>query len=231
MNERQKIEKIRKDLFEMADKKYADFHAGLIPNIERELIIGVRTPILRKYASDIFETDNAKAFLNILPHTYYEENNLHAFLLCKIRDIDILIKETDRFLPFINNWATCDSMRPKIFEKHKDRLFLKIKQWMKSKDTYTLRFAVEMLMIHFLSSDFSEEYPKIVAEIKSDEYYVNMMRAWYFAEALVKRYEIMLPYFYEKKLDVWTHNKAIQKAVESFRITAEQKIILKSLKI
>lgn len=231
MDKTEAIEKIRKDLFDTADKKYADFNARLIPNVERELIIGVRTPILRKYASEIFETDIAEAFINALPHKYCEENNLHAFLLCKIRDIDILIKEIDRFLPYINNWATCDAMHPKAFEKHKDRLFLKIKQWMKSEDTYTLRFAVEMLMIHFLSTDFSEEYPKLVAEIKSDEYYVNMMRAWYFAEALAKRYEITLPYFYEKKLDVWTHNKAIQKALESFRITAEQKIFLKSLKI
>ncbi len=230
MDKKEAIEKIRKDLFGMADEKYADFHAGLIPNVERELIIGVRTPILRKYASEIFETDIAKAFIEVLPHKYYEENNLHAFLLCKIRDIDILIKEIDKFLPFINNWATCDGMHPKAFEKHKDKLFLKIKQWLKSEDTYTLRFAVEMLMIHFLSSNFNEEYPKLVAEIVSDEYYVNMMRAWYFAEALAKRPESALPYFYEKKLDVWTHNKAIQKAVESFRITAEQKVILKSLK-
>ena len=224
------IEKVRQDLFLMQDKKYAEFHSKLIPNIEKSLVIGVRTPLLRKYARKLYNTDSAKLFLSVLPHKYYEENNLHAFLLQNIKDIDNLLFEIDRFLPYIDNWATCDMLRPKILKKNKEKLLLKIREWLKSDSTYAVRFAIEMLMLHFLDEDFSEEYPLIVCNIKSNEYYVNMMRAWYFAEALAKRYDAVIPYFQDKKLDSWTHGKAIQKSVESFKISKEQKEYLKSMR-
>ena len=224
------IEKVRQDLFLMQDKKYAEFHSKLIPNIEKSLVIGVRTPLLRKYARKLYNTDSAKLFLSVLPHKYYEENNLHAFLLQNIKDIDDLLFEIDRFLPYIDNWATCDMLRPKILKKHREKLLLKIHQWLKSDSTYAVRYAIEMLMLHFLDEDFSEEYPLIVCNIKSNEYYVNMMRAWYFAEALAKRYDAVIPYFQDKKLDSWTHGKAIQKSVESFKISKEQKEYLKSMR-
>ncbi len=223
-------EKILQDLFSMQDKKYADFHAKLIPNINRELVIGVRTPQLRKYASKLSETEEAKIFLSEPKHKYYEENNLHAFLIQQIKDIDILFSELDRFLPHIDNWATCDMLRPKAFSKNKDKLLTKIYQWLKSEHTYTVRYGIGMLLVHFLDDAFSPEYPKLVANIKSDEYYINMMRAWYFAEALAKKYDSILPYIQNRVLDAWTHRKAIQKAVESFRITDRQKAYLKTLK-
>ena len=224
------IEKVRQDLFLMQDKKYAEFHSKLIPNIEKSLVIGVRTPLLRKYARKLYNMDSAELFLSVLPHKYYEENNLHAFLLQNIKDIDDLLFEIDRFLPYIDNWATCDMLRPKILKKNKEKLLLKIREWLKSDSTYAVRFAIEMLMLHILDEDFSEEYPLIVCNIKSNEYYVNMMRAWYFAEALAKRYNAVIPYFQDKKLDPWTYGKAIQKSVESFKIPKEQKEYLKSMR-
>lgn len=230
MNPHENIEKIISDLFAMQDKSYAEFHSKLIPNIDKSLVIGVRTPLLRKYARKLYNTDSAELFLSVLPHKYYEENNLHAFLLQDIKDIDILLFELDRFLPYIDNWATCDMLRPKILKKKKEKLLLKIREWLKSDSTYAVRFAIEMLMLHFFDEDFSEEYPRIVCNIKSDEYYINMMRAWYFAEALAKRYDIVLPYMENRMLDGWTHIKAIQKAIESYRITDEQKIYLRTLK-
>ena len=230
MNPHENAEKIITDLFAMQDKSYAEFHSKLIPNIDKSLVIGVRTPLLRKYARKLYNTDSAEMFLSVLPHKYYEENNLHAFLLQDIKDIDILLFELDRFLPYIDNWATCDMLRPKILKKHREKLLLKIREWLKSDSTYAVRFAIEMLMLHFLDEDFSEEYPRIVCNIKSNEYYVNMMRAWYFAEALAKRYDAVIPYFQDKKLDPWTHGKAIQKSVESFKIPKEQKEYLKSMR-
>lgn len=223
-------DKIRQDLFSMQDEKYADFHAKLIPNINRDLVIGVRTPMLRRYAVELSKTEETKLFLLQLPHKYYEENNLHAFLIERIKDIDALFSELDRFLPYIDNWATCDMLRPKIFSKHKDKLILKIYQWLKSEHTYVVRYGIGMLLVHFLDDAFSPEYPKLVANIKSDEYYINMMRAWYFAEALAKQYDSILPYIQNRILDDWTHRKAIQKATESFRITDEQKAYLKTLR-
>ena len=223
-------EKVRHDLFLMQDKKYAEFHAKLIPDVKREVIIGVRVPMLRKYATEFSKKDESKLFISKLPHKHYEENNLHAFLLQNIKDIDDLLFEIDRFLPYIDNWATCDMLRPKILKKHREKLLLKIHQWLKSDSTYAVRYAIEMLMLHFLDEDFSEEYPLIVCNIKSNEYYVNMMRAWYFAEALAKRYDAVIPYFQDKKLDPWTYGKAIQKSVESFKISKEQKEYLKSMR-
>ncbi len=223
-------EKIIQDLFAMRDEKYADFHSKLMPTVERSLIIGVRVPMLRKYAKDLSKKEEAAAFLSVLPHKYYEENNLHAFLIQGISDIDLLLAELERFLPYTDNWATCDMLRPKIFAKHKDKLLERIHQWLASDHTYTVRYAIGMLLVHFLDEDFSPEYPKLVADIKSEEYYINMMRAWYFAEALAKQYDSILPYIENKVLDVWTHRKAVQKAIESFRITNEQKAYLGTLK-
>jgi len=230
MNKRTVIEKTRQDLFKMQDTKYGDFHSKLMPNISREHIIGIRTPILRKYTKELSKKEESAVFLSQLPHKYYEENNLHAFLIQEIKDIDLLFAELDRFLPYIDNWATCDMLRPKVFSKHKDRLLEKIYQWLASDHTYTVRYAIGMLLVHFLDEDFSPEYPKLVADVKSEEYYINMMRAWYFAEALAKQYDSILPYIENKVLDVWTHRKAIQKAIESFRITDEQKAYLRTLK-
>ena len=221
---------IRDRLFAMQDLKYRDFHSGLMPTVEKELVIGVRTPELRKFTKEFSKTDMAADFISILPHRYYEENNLHAFLLCTIKDFDTLITRLNEFLPFVDNWATCDMMRPKIFAKNKERLLPEIRRWMQSEEPYTVRFGIEMLMIHFLEDDFDISYAQEVAAIRSDEYYVKMMVAWYFATALAFQYEKTLPVFENNALDQWTHNKAIQKAVESYRITDEKKIYLKTLK-
>lgn len=221
---------IRDRLSEMQDLKYRDFHSKLMPTVEKELVIGVRTPELRKFAKEFSKTDMAEVFLSALPHKYYEENNLHAFLICEIKDFDRLITRLNEFLPFVDNWATCDMMRPKIFSKNKEKLLPEIEKWMSSEQPYTVRFGIEMLMIHFLGDSFDSAFPQKVAEIRSDEYYVKMMQAWYFATALAHQYEQILPFIENNVLDEWTHNKAIQKAVESYRVTAEQKEYLKKLK-
>ena len=221
---------VRDRLFALQDLKYKDFHSRLMPTIDKELVIGVRTPELRKFAKELSKTDMAEAFLGTLPHKYYEENNLHAFLLCEIKDFALLIARLNEFLPFVDNWATCDMMRPKNFAKNKEKLLPEIERWMQSAEPYTVRFGIEMLMIHFLDEDFDIKFPQSVAEIRSDEYYVKMMQAWYFATALAFQYEAVLPFIEKKALDDWTHNKAIQKAVESYRITDEQKLFLKQFK-
>ena len=222
---------LQKILFSMADEKYRDFQSKLMPTVPKEKIIGIRTPLLRKFAKDFSKTPEAKIFLENLPHEFYEENNIHAFLLEFITDFDECAAEVTKFLPFVDNWATCDSMSPKIFKKHKTELLGYIEKWLSAGDTYSVRFGIKMLMEHFLEEDFSLEYPKKVAKIKSDEYYIKMMQAWYFATALAKQYEAVLPFIENQKLEKWVHNKAIQKSVESFRITAEQKEYLKNLKI
>lgn len=216
-------------LKEISDEKYKKFTAGLIPNVSSDTIMGVRTPALRDFAKGL-NRDTAEVFLKELPHRFYEENNLHAFLIEKITDFEECIKEIDRFLPFIDNWATCDSMRPKIFKKYSDRLLTHIKRWIASDNTYTVRFGLEMLMCYFLDENFDPEYLSLAAHIRSDEYYVNMMIAWFFATALAKQYDATLPYIEKGLLQRWTHNKAIQKSIESFRITREQKDYLKTLK-
>lgn len=220
-----------KDLFALQDLKYKDFHAKLMPTINKEKIIGIRTPELRNFAKDFNKSDYKNEFLNSLPHYYYEENNLHAFLIEKEKDFDTAIALTDLFLPKIDNWATCDMLRPKVFAKHNEKLLKHIENWIKSKHPYTIRFGIEMLMIHFLGENFSPDFPDEISKIKSDEYYVKMMIAWYFATALAKQYDIILPYFKNQILDVWTHNKAIQKAIESYRITNEHKAELRKFKI
>ena len=218
-------------LFSMADEKYRNFQSKLIPTVPKEKIIGIRTPILRKFAKDFSKTPEAEIFLSSLPHEYYEENNLHAFLLELIGDYSETAKKVTEFLPFVDNWATCDSMSPKIFGKYKKELPEEIEKWLSAKDTYSVRFGIKMLMEHFLGEDFSAEYPEAVAKIESEEYYIRMMQAWYFATALAKNYDSVLPFIKDRKLEKWTHNKAIQKAAESYRITDEQKKYLRMFKI
>jgi len=221
---------IQKTLFSMQDKKYAAFQAKLTPNLTLEDFIGVRTPDLKKFAKQLYKEGDYQEFLNDLPHKYFDENQLHAFIIAEIKDYDTCIKEVNNFLPYVNNWATCDQLSPKSFKKNKDKLLKEIKVWIKSKETYTVRFAIGNLMRHYLEEDFDKKYPEMVSKVKSDEYYINMMIAWYFATALAKQYDSVLPYVTDNKLDVWTHNKTIQKAVESDRITPQQKDYLKSFK-
>ena len=221
---------IRAELVGMRDEKYATFQAKLIPGIDPKAVIGVRTPQLRSYAKKLVKEEGVADFLKVLPHEYFDETQLHAFIISEMKDFDGCLAEVNRFLPYVDNWATCDQLSPKVFGKHKDRLLPQIINWMKSDETYTIRFGIGMLMQHYLDDDFRPEYPQMVAEIRSDEYYVNMMIAWYFATALAKQYQTVLPFIEDRKLDAWTHNKAIQKAVESYRITAEQKEYLKTLK-
>ena len=170
-------------------------------------------------------------FLHSVPHKYFDENQLHAFILAEIKDFGVCLEEVKSFLPYIDNWATCDQLSPKVFKKYCKELLTHIKEWIRSDKTYTVRFGIGMLMEHFLDEDFTPAYPEMVAEIRSEEYYINMMTAWYFATALAKQYEQVIPFIENKKLDDWTHNKAIQKAVESYRITDDQKVYLKGLKI
>ncbi len=225
------IEDIRAELFRLQDVKYRDFQGKLIPTVEPDAVIGVRTPELRKYAKILAKTENISEFLDELPHRYFDENQLHAFIISEIKDYEQCLNRVSEFLPFVDNWATCDQMSPKIFKKHRKELPEQIKMWISSDKTYTVRFGIGMFMEHFLDEDFDPAYPDIVAGIRSDEYYINMMIAWYFATALAKQYDVILPYIKDRRLDVWTHNKAIQKAVESYRITPEQKEYLKTLKI
>ena len=224
-------DEIRDRLFAMRDEKYGEFQSKLIPTAAGEAFIGVRTPDLRKYAKKLVKRDDMQQFLDDLPHQYFDENQLHAFILSEMKDYDRCMAEVCRFLPYVDNWATCDQMSPKVFKKHRPELLEYIKEWLKSDHTYTVRFAVGMLMEHFLDEDFDPAYPEMAARIRSDEYYINMMTAWYFATALAKQYETVLPYLENRRLDPWTHNKTIQKAVESYRITDEQKAYLKELKI
>lgn len=221
---------IREKLTGMQDADYREFMMKLIPTVKPETVIGVRTPELKKYAKTIAGTDEASAFMNDLPHKYFEENNLHAFLIANIREMDVCMAETEKFLPFMDNWATCDGLRPAVVKKHPEKLMPYIRRWMHSDHPYTVRFAVEMLMLHFLDDHFQVEYPEMAAAVRSEEYYVKMMIAWYFAEALAKQWDAALPYLEENRLPAWTHNKAIQKAVESLRIPDERKAYLKKLR-
>ncbi len=225
------IQYVKERLFELQDLKYRDFHSKLMPTVPAECVIGVRTPDLRKFSKEFAQTEESEVFLKELPHRYYEENNLHGFLIAGMKDYDRCIRELDRFLPYVDNWATCDLMSPKIFKRHLPDLQEKIKAWIGSEHTYVIRFGIGMLMSFYLDEAFDVRYPEMVSEVCSEEYYVNMMIAWYFATALAKQYETVLPFIEDRRLDRWTHNKAIQKAVESRRITDEQKAYLKTLKI
>ena len=284
------INEIQEKLFELQDVKYRDFMKKLIPTVDPATVIGIRTPDLRKLAAqlagreDIGEFSGAvphtyiAEFLAALPHTYFEENQLHAFLISGIRDFEKCLAEVERFLPYVNNWATCDQMSPKVFKKHRQELLPAIERWIRAgavdtaqrsagavaavvdeqksvtaagaaelsvginadcvdeqkavtNTVYTVRFGIGMLMAHYLDEDFDPVYPEMVAAVRSEEYYVRMMAAWYFATALAKQYEAVLPFIEDRRLDNWTHNKAIQKAIESYRITPEQKAYLRKLKV
>ena len=224
-------DEIRAELFRLQDVKYRDFQSRLIPSYDSDTMIGVRTPELRKLAKQAGRRTDVSVFLDDLPHTYFDENQLHAFILSEMKDYAACLKRVDSFLPYVDNWATCDQMSPKIFKKYRTELLGSVRNWIKSHQTYTIRFGIKMLMEHFLDEDFSPAYPELVAEVKSDEYYVKMMIAWYFATALAKQYEAVLPFIEEQRLEVWTHHKTIQKAVESYRITPAQKEYLKSLRV
>ena len=221
---------IQERLFALQDPAYRDFTAPLLPSVARETIIGVRTPAVRKLAKELKREGKAGDFLRQLPHAFFEENGLHAALLCLEKDFERCLEETERFLPCVDNWAACDGLNPDCFKKHRRELIERVPAWLGSAHPYTIRFGVSVLMNHFLDGDFRPEYLQWVASIRSEEYYVNMMRAWYVATALAKQYEAAYPFLARRQLDRWTHNKAIQKAVESYRITPEQKAELKLLR-
>lgn len=223
--------KVIEELMKLQDEDYGDFQSKLIPDMPREKLIGVRTPDVRKLAKTYAKAHESQQFLNTLPHNYYEEYVLHGILISEMKDYDQCIAYLENFLPYVDNWAVCDLMNPKPFKNNSDKLLEKIKVWIKSNHTYTCRFAMLMLMKHFLDEDFKTEYLKMPASVHSDEYYVNMMIAWYFATALAKQWDATIPYFEKPVMDKWTHNKAIQKARESYRVTKEQKEYLKTLKI
>ncbi len=238
------IETIKARLFALRDETYTAFTRKLIPNIAPQTVIGVRTPELRKMAKELMRENVHERtkeqgtsdsitdrFLQTLPHEYFEENQLHAFLIEQIGDYDKTMAATEAFLPFVDNWATCDQLSPRVFKKHLPELLDKIKPWLSSGKTYTIRFAIGMLLGHFLDGDFKPEYLEWVAGVKSEEYYVNMMIAWYFATALAKQYEAALPYIEQHRLSPFTHNKAIQKALESYRVSEERKEHLKRTKL
>lgn len=224
------VQVLREKLFELEDKDYAEFQRKLIPNVAPETIIGVRTPELRKLAKEAAKLPGIEEYMKVLPHDYFEEYNLHGFLIEGIKDYDRCIEELNAFLPYVDNWATCDLVSPKVFKKHLPELLGQLQIWMASKRPYMIRFGMEALMRHFLDDYFRPEYLGLAAAIRSEEYYVNMMTAWFFATALAKQYEATIPYIEEQRLDEWTHNKAIQKAIESYRVSDEQKAYLRTLK-
>ena len=226
-------DEIVKRLYEMRDEKYAAMQERIIPGIPPECIIGVRTPELRAFAKELVRTRGGEVregFLRVLPHVFFDENQLHAFIISLDRDHDRCVADVKAFLPFVDNWATCDQLSPAVFGKAPERLLPHVREWLDSGRTYTIRFAIGVLMQHFLGERFRTEYADTVAAVRSDEYYVNMMAAWYFATALAKQYDAVIPYFEEKRLDVRVHGKAIQKAIESRRISPEQKEYLRTLR-
>ena len=222
---------VQKELFKLQDLKYRDFTIKLNPVLDPKTIIGVRNPQTRALAKKMIKEDKYHEFLDSLPHKYFEENNVHAYIIEQLKDYDEVIRELNKFLPYVNNWATCDSCTPKVLGKHKDELIKVIKKWIKSKEIYTIRFGIEMLMAYYLDEDFDPRHLELVSKIKSKEYYVNMMRAWYLATALAKQRDEAMKLIESKTLDVWTHNKTIQKARESYRISNKDKEYLKTLKV
>lgn len=221
---------IRNQLMELQDPEYREFHSRLIPNIDKERVIGIRTPVLRAFAKQIAGTGEAEQFLAELPHRYYEENHLHMMLITSIKDYDRCLEELQKFLPYVDNWATCDLPEPKCFAGNKEKLLPEIKGWIASAEPYTKRYGIGMLMRLYLDADFRPEYPELVASVSSEEYYVNMMIAWYFATALAKQWETVIPYIENRCLSEWVHRKTIRKAIESYRITDEQKQYLRTLR-
>lgn len=220
---------IQEKLFSLADEKYKDFTANLVPNIDKQTMIGVRSPALRELAKEL-DQDQVQEFLDTLPHTYYEENNLHAFLLGKIKDYDKCIQRVQAFLPYVDNWATCDSMATPVYKKHLNQVKEWIPGWLQDEHEYTIRYGIDVLMRYFLDEAFDPMYLEWVRDIESDRYYINMMRAWYFATALAKQEPSTYPMFEKQLLDKWTHNKAIQKCIESRRISEDLKQKLRLLK-
>lgn len=216
---------MKEELLKLCDPSYKSFHEKLCPTVDPKRMIGVRTPDVRRLAKNV-----PPRFLEELPHYYVEENDLHAFALERIKDIDECLRAVDRFLPFVDNWATCDSMSPPVFKKHPEKVLPKVKEWIKSDKTYTVRYGIKTLMNVFSDGLFKPEYLKLVSSVKSDEYYIKMMQAWYFATLLAKQWDETVPYIEKRVLPPWVHNKAIQKARESFRVSAERKEYLKSLK-
>lgn len=225
------LSEIKKELFLLAEEEYRDFHAKLIPTVDRNRILGVRVPKLRKFAKELHKSGETEDFVKNLPHKFYEEDNLHAFIICEIKDFKTCVQMVDAFLPYVDNWATCDSLRPKCFKNNKEELLLYINSWLDSEKTYVVRYAIEMLMTHFLENDFHVSQMERVAQIKSDEYYIKMMIAWYFATALAKQHDFAVEFLKSRKLDKWVHNKTIQKAMESNRISASDKAFLKTLRV
>ena len=226
------MEKITSELIHLADSQYKEFHSKLMPEIPKERVLGVRTPVLRNYAKEIYEREDVELFLNTLPHLYYDENNLHVELLkLKYKELDVFLDKLETFLPFIDNWATCDMFSPKIFKKEPALIYEKVKQWLKSDETFIVRFGIVTLLQFYLDELFQEEMLSLVSNVKREEYYIKMAVAWYFSIALVKQYDKTISYFTTQQLENWTHNKAIQKAIESRRISEERKVYLRSLKV
>lgn len=226
------IEKyVQSRLFDLQNNEYKAFHSKLMPTVDDKKIIGVRVPELRKLSVELWKNGIGEEFIKNLPHTYYEEDNIHAFCIEKIKDFDRALKETEKFLPCIDNWATCDMFSPKVFAENADKIYKKSLEWIASDKIYTIRYGIGMLMRYFLDENFTEEVLNIVSDVKSDEYYVNMMIAWFFATALAKQYDSTIKYIENKKLDTWVHNKSIQKAIESNRISVDTKNYLRTLKI
>ena len=221
-------------LFADRDEVYQKFHAALVPNLEPDKIIGVRTPQIRRIVKEIrrgkLSGCREADALSSLPHKYYEENQVHAFLINEIRDIKECVRQLDEFLPYVDNWATCDAIKPKVFKRKHSLVLEDIKRWISSEHSYTIRFGIGMLMAFFLDEDFSPQYLDMVSTVRHEDYYVKMMQAWYFATALAKQYDTAVIYLQEKWLPVWVHNKTIQKAVESRRISDETKAYLKTLR-
>lgn len=217
-------------LMEHKDDEYRNFQSNLVPNISKDTIIGVRTPDMRKIAKEVFNTEEGREFLKELPHKYYEENLVHFFLISRIKDFDECVREIERFLPYIDCWPVCDQSSPKVFKKNHDKILPLIRKWIDSDHVYTSRFGMRVLMNEFLDDDFREEYLGWVADKKGEDYYLKMMIAWYFATALAKQYDATIGIFENRVLDEWCHKKAIQKAIESFRVTDEHKEYLKTLR-
>ena len=222
---------VSEELLKLQDTEYRTFMSKLLPTVGLESILGIRTPELKKLSEELTKQKKDVAFIRTLPHEYFEENQVHAFIISGYKDFNTCIKEICRFLPFVDNWATCDQLSPKILRKHHQELLPYIHQWLSSDRTYTVRFAIKILMDHFLEEDFDAQYPELVASVRSEEYYINMMRAWYFATGLAKQSDSFLPYIEQTRLDSWTHNKTIQKSVESYRIPVEMKETLKKYRI
>ena len=222
-------EKVRRELFALRDEKFRDFHKKLVPTVDEQRIIGVRTPALRKYAKELSK-EVGREYLDLLPHYYIEENNLHSFIICGMKDFDEVMGRAEEFLPHIDNWATCDSFVPKVFKEHSEEVYAKIKRWLQSDSVYTVRWALVLLLNNFLDEEFCPEMLELAASLRSDEYYINMAIAWYFSFALIKQYDAALPYIHDRRLDPWVHNKTIQKAIESYRINSDIKNHLRNFK-